>query len=128
MAIAFSDRDLRNIDIRDYTEKEVGARVRAEIKDITEIINRIISLGMSHTDIEGNSHQLEDRGTTGRITIRTIKRSIDIMNHTELQRSSKIREEAQIITIIPSLLPKIKVDIVDLVLVEIVYRENMITL
>ena len=79
MAIAFQDRDLRNIDNRDNTEKEAGVRVRAEIKDQTEISNSISHQGLSRSDIEGNSHQLEERGATGRITIHIIKRSSGIM-------------------------------------------------
>lgn len=124
MAIAIKDRDLRNIGIRDNTEKEAGARVHAEIIDQIKISNRIISPGMSHSDIEGNSHQLEERGTTGRITIRIIKGISDIMNPIELLKNLKIREEAQIITIIPNGLLKTKEDIVDHALAETVYRKT----
>jgi hypothetical protein len=124
VAIAIKDRDLRNIGIRDNTEKEAGARVHAEIIDQIKISNRIISPGMSHSDIEGNSHQLEERGTTGRITIRIIKGISDIMNPIELLKNLKIREEAQIITIIPNGLLKTKEDIVDHALAETVYRKT----
>jgi hypothetical protein len=124
VAIAIKDRDLRNIGIRDNTEKEAGARVHAEIIDQIKISNRIINPGMSHSDIEGNSHQLEERGTTGRITIRIIKGISDIMNPIELLKNLKIREEAQIITIIPNGLLKTKEDIVDHALAETVYRKT----
>ena len=81
---AFQDRDHRNIDHRNNKEEEVGARVRAEIKGQTEINHSISSPGPSHSDTEGNSHQLEERGATDRITIRitrTRERISDIISH-----------------------------------------------
>jgi len=128
VAIAFKDRDLRNIDNRDNTEKEAGARVRVEIIDKTEIKTSISSLGLSHSDTEGNSHQLEERGATGKITIRIIKRTNDTMNPIEFPKNSKIREEAQIITKAPNIPIKIKVDIVDLDLDATVYQKGTIML
>ena len=56
----FTDRDLRDTEIRDYTEKEAGARFRLEIKDLTEIINKTTIIGHNRCEIViGNSHQLE---------------------------------------------------------------------
>ena len=121
MAIALQDRDHRNIDHRNNKEEEAGARVRAEIKDPAEISRNTSSLGPSHSDIEGNSHQLEEPGTTGRITIRitrTKEKTIGIISHIEQQKNSKIREEAQKTTKVPNTRIKM-MDIADHVLEEI---------
>jgi hypothetical protein len=120
------DLDLRDIEIRDNIEKKVGVRVHAEIKDIKEIINNTSNPGQNHSDIgTGNSHKMEERGATGRITISsTLKMSSDIMIPTNSIKSFMIREEAQRIIKVPNLQIKMMVVIADLDLDVIILRKN----